>query len=127
MLGRERVLVCGVDVTERARREHDLRSSEERPARDDRGIAGGVLEVDSTTRSRCGTPRPSAMFGWSAEEMVGGPLRHIPDEERDGSRADGRVRSGEVYTGVEGKRLCKDGTLIDVEISAAPIGTASDT
>ena len=28
ILGRERVLVCGVDVTERERREHDLRSSE---------------------------------------------------------------------------------------------------
>ena len=36
-----------------------------------------------------------------------------------------RVRSGEVYAGVEGKRLCKDGSLIDVEISAAPIRDAS--
>jgi len=38
-----------------------------------------------------------------------------------------RVRAGDVYTGVEGKRLCKDGSLIDVEISAAPIRDASDT
>jgi len=31
-----------------------------------------------------------------------------------------------VYTGIEGKRRCKDGSLIDVEISAAPIRDASD-
>ena len=37
-----------------------------------------------------------------------------------------RVRSGEVYTGIEAKRVCKDGHLIDVEISAAPIRDASE-
>jgi PAS domain-containing protein len=60
--------------------------------------------------------------------MVGGPLRHIPDEERARlAELMTRVRAGEVYTGVEGKRLCKDGRLIDGEISAAPIRDASDT
>jgi PAS domain S-box-containing protein len=62
------------------------------------------------------------MFGWTEEEMVGSPLLHIPDEEQKRLAAlMTRVRSGEVYTGVEAKRRRKDGTLIDVEISAAPI------
>jgi signal transduction histidine kinase len=34
------------------------------------------------------------------------------------------VRSGEIYTNVESKRLRKDGTLLDVEVSAAPIRDA---
>ena len=128
ILGRERVLVCGVDVTERERREHDLRSSEERLRATIEASPVAVLEVDLDDRIALWNPAAERMFGWSAEEMVGGPLRHIPDEERE--RLDElmtRVRSGEIYTGIEGKRLCKDGSLIDVEISAAPIRDASDS
>ena len=127
ILGREHVLVCGVDVTERERREHDLRSSEERLRATIEASPVAVLEVDLDDRIALWNPAAERMFGWTAEEMIGGPLRHIPDEERE--RLDElmvRVRSGEVYTGIEGKRLCKDGSLIDVEISAAPIRDASD-
>ena len=128
ILGREHVLVCGVDVTERERREHDLRSSEERLRATIEASPVAVLEVDLDDRISLWNPAAERMFGWTAEEMVGGPLRHIPDEERERlGELMTRVRAGEVYTGVEGKRLCKDGRLIDVEISAAPIRDASDT
>ena len=71
-------------------------------------------------------PAAERMFGWSEEEMIGGPLRHTPEHERDRlALLMQRVRSGEVFAGVEGKRLCKDGSLIDVEVSAAPIRDAS--
>ena len=128
VLGRERVLVCGVDVTARERREHDLRSSEERLRATIEASPVAVLEVDLDDRISLWNPAAERMFGWSADEMIGGPLRHIPDGERE--RLDElmtRVRSGEIYTGIEGKRLCKDGSLIDVEISAAPIRDASDS
>ena len=128
ILGRERVLVCGVDVTARERREHDLRSSEERLRATIEASPVAVLEVDLDDRISLWNPAAERMFGWSADEMIGGPLRHIPDGERE--RLDElmtRVRSGEIYTGIEGKRLCKDGSLIDVEISAAPIRDASDS
>ena len=128
ILGRERVLVCGVDVTERERREHDLRSSEERLRATIEASPVAVLEVDLDDRISLWNPAAERMFGWTAEEMIGGPLRHIPDEERARlGELMTRVRAGEIYTGVEGKRLCKDGRLIDVEISAAPIRDASDT
>ncbi len=125
--GRERVLVCGVDVTERERREHDLRSSEERLRATIEASPVAVLEVDLADRIAMWNPAAERMFGWTSEEMVGGPLRHIPAEEHE-RLADlmTRVRSGEIYTGIEGKRLCKDGHLIDVEISAAPIRDASE-
>jgi PAS domain S-box-containing protein len=128
ILGRERVLVCGVDVTERERRELDLRSSEERLRATIEASPVAVLEVDLDDRIALWNPAAERMFGWSAEEVIGGPLRHIPDEERERlAELMTRVRSGEVYTGVEAKRLCKDGRLIDVEISAAPIRDASDS
>jgi len=128
ILGRERVLVCGDDVTEREMREHDLRASEERLRATIEASPVAVIEVSFEDQVVMWNPAAERMFGWSEDEMIGGPLRHIPDEERERlNELMTRVRSGEVYTGVEGKRLCKDGSLIDVEISAAPIRDASDT
>ena len=83
ILGREHVLVCGVDVTERERREYDLRSSEERLRATIEASPVAVLEVDLDDRISLWNPAAERMFGWTAEEMVGGPLRHIPDEERE--------------------------------------------
>ena len=121
------MLVCGVDVTERERREHDLRSSEERLRATIEASPVAVLEVDLDDRIAMWNPAAERMFGWTAEEMIGGPLRRIPEDERERlAELMTRVRSGEVYTGIEGKRLCKDGHLIDVEISAAPIRDASE-
>jgi PAS domain S-box-containing protein len=127
ILGRERVLVCGDDVTEREKREHDLRSSEERLRATIEASPVAVIEVNMEDQIVMWNPAAERMFGWSEEEMIGGPLRHIPNDERERlAELMTRVRSGEVYTGVEGKRRCKDGSLIDVEISAAPIRDASD-
>ena len=83
ILGREHVLVCGVDVTERERREHDLRSSEERLRATIEASPVAVLEVDLDDRIALWNPAAERMFGWTAEEMIGGPLRHIPDDERE--------------------------------------------
>ena len=127
ILGRERVLVCGVDVTERERREHDLRSSEERLRATIEASPVAVLEVDLDDRIALWNPAAERMFGWTATEVVGGPLPHIPEWEQERlAELMTRVRSGEIYTGIEGKRLCKNGSLIDVEISAAPIRDASE-
>ncbi len=126
MLGRERVLVCGDDVTEREMREHDLRASEERLRATIEASPVAVVEVNLEDQIVMWNPAAERMFGWSEEEMIGGPLRHTPEHERDRlALLMQRVRSGEVFAGVEGKRLCKDGSLIDVEVSAAPIRDAS--
>ena len=128
ILGRELVLVCGDDVTEREMREHDLRASEERLRATIEASPVAVVEVNLEDQVVLWNPAAERMFGWSEEEIIGGPLRHTPEHERERLAVlMQRVRSGEVYTGVEGKRLCKDGRLIDVEISAAPIRDASDT
>ena len=126
IFGRERVLVCGDDVTEREMREHDLRASEERLRATIEASPVAVVEVNLEDQIVMWNPAAERMFGWSEEEMIGGPLRHTPENERDRLAVlMQRVRSGEVYAGVEGKRLCKNGGLIDVEISAAPIRDAS--
>ena len=120
--GRSLALVVGVDVTERELRDAELRSSEERLRATIEASPVAVLEVGLDDRIALWNPAAERMFGWTEEEMLGGPLLHIPaEEEKRLAALMARVRSGEVYTGVESRRLRKDGTLIDVEIAAAPI------
>jgi PAS domain S-box-containing protein len=120
--GRSLALIVGVDVTERELRDAELRSSEERLRATIEASPVAVLEVGLDDRIALWNPAAERMFGWTAEEMLGGGLLHIPGDEQERLAAlMTRVRSGEIYTGVEAKRLRKDGTLIDVEISAAPI------
>ena len=62
------------------------------------------------------------IFGWTAEEAMNGDINSIPEELREESR----IRREEVLNGgrfsdFETQRLTKDGALIDVSISAAPL------
>jgi PAS domain S-box-containing protein len=123
--GRELVLICGVDVTERELREADLRSSEERlrAAIDASPVAIVEYALDDTiTRWN---PAAERIFGWAKEQVIGGKAKHQPPErEAELAELFGRVRSGEIYTGVETRRVRSDGAYIDVEVSAAPIRDA---
>ncbi|MBA2457716.1 MAG: PAS domain S-box protein, partial [Gemmatimonadales bacterium] len=67
-------------------------------------------------------PAAETVFGWTAEETMGRRLLNIPgdkQEEFDGLRA--RVAAGHPSTGFETQRLRRDGTLLDVIISTAPL------
>jgi PAS domain S-box-containing protein len=126
LTGRGLALVCGVDVTERERREADLRSSEERlrAAIDASPVAIVEYALDDTiTRWN---PAAERIFGWTSEQVVGGLAKHQPPGRTEElAELFRRVRAGEVYTSVESQRVRKDGAYIDVEISAAPIRDAA--
>jgi PAS domain S-box-containing protein len=62
------------------------------------------------------------MFGWTAEEATGRPLVNVPPEKQEEFRTLlARVLAGNALTGLETRRMRKDGTLIDVSISTAPL------
>ena len=125
--GNVRNVVCGgLDVTERERQLRELQTSEARLRAAIQASPVAILEVDLDDRVARWNPAAERMFGWTAEEMVGGPLRHVPPERQEELQdLFARVRSGEIYTGIESTRVRKDGTLIDVEVSAAPIRDAA--
>lgn len=68
-----------------------------------------------------------AIFGFSAQEMIGRPARQlIPAQEREPERARllEQLRGGERIAPYTAKRLRKDGELIDVESTITPIFAA---
>lgn len=125
--GNVRNVICGgLDVTERKRRESLLRASEERLRAGLEASPVAIVEYaldDTITRWN---PAAERMFGWTAEQVIGGKAKHQPaGREAELAELMRRVRAGEVYTSVESKRVRSDGAHIDVEISAAPIRDAS--
>jgi PAS domain S-box-containing protein len=120
------VIFGGLDVTERERQLQTIQSSEERlrAVIDASPIAIVEYAVDDTiTRWN---PAAEVIFGWTAAEVVGGPPVHRPPgRDSELSELAARVRAGEIYTSVETTRLRRNGTLVDLEASAAPIFDAT--
>jgi diguanylate cyclase (GGDEF)-like protein/PAS domain S-box-containing protein len=77
-------------------------------------------------------PACEELLGWTAAETLGQEAKHIPADRVDEFiDITGRVFNGEVVRGFETQRLRKDGTLVDVSLSVAPIwdedGTVIET
>jgi PAS domain S-box-containing protein len=100
----------------------ELRGSEERLRAIIEGSPVAIAEIDCDDLVRIWNPAAERMFGWLAEEVVGRPAPHVPIERTDELATFPRmVESGVPVTGVETVRARKDGSLVDVEISVAPI------
>jgi len=124
--GHTRVLLSGMDVTERQRREEEIRASEERFRAVIERAPAAILEVDLDLRVKLWNPAAERIFGWSADEILGVPVPIIPaDKEGEFHEMLDRIREGQAFTGVETVRVHRDGTHVDVEVAAAPIRDAA--
>ena len=82
----------------------------------------GILEVDLETRVIRWNPAAERIFGWSREEIIGRAVPLVPAaKQAEFEDVLATVRSGRVFPNVETYRQRKDGTLVDVEIAAAPV------
>ncbi len=117
-----RVIAGGVDITERKHQELELRANEERLRAAIESSPVGIIEVDLEGYVRTWNPTAEEMFGWTAEELSEGRVYLIPDEHREEfDELMARVHAGETVAGLETVRKRKDGSLVDVEVSSAPI------
>ena len=111
-----------VDIDDRKQAEEALRASEDRLRAIIEASPLAIVEVGADERVRLWNPAAEQLYGWAAEEVIGQPVPHVAAESRqefaEGAR---RVRGGHVYSGSETVRQRKDGSLVDVEVSAAPI------
>jgi PAS domain S-box-containing protein len=82
----------------------------------------GILEVDLQTRVIRWNSAAERIFGWSREDIIGRPVPIIPaDKHAEFEEVLATVRSGRVFPNTETYRQRKDGTLVEVEIAAAPV------
>ena len=68
----------------------------------------------------------TAIFGWTAEETVGRLNPTMPEDELPFFLGNlQRIRAGETLRDLDLRRLHRDGTFIDVSVSAGPVRDAS--
>ena len=69
------------------------------------------------------------LYGFSAEEMLGQPISMImaPERKQEMEAIIHRICLGEYIARYETQRMHKDGTLIDISLSASPIRNAEGT
>jgi two-component system cell cycle sensor histidine kinase/response regulator CckA len=66
------------------------------------------------------------MFGWRADEVIGRPPLHVPDSERVSyERRRARFRHGQDSYKEPARRHTRDGTMLDVTVTTAPLRDAS--
>jgi PAS domain S-box-containing protein len=82
-----------------------------------------LCEFALDTRIRLWNPAAERIFGWTREEMLGrgGLPMAAPDGRAETEELFVRIRSGESINDYETVRARKDGTLVPVSISAAPV------
>ena len=86
-----------------------------------------LVEFGPDTRVRLWNSAAERIFGWSPEEMLGhGGLPLAPPSKRaESEELFARVQAGESLNDYETIRQRKDGALLDVSITAAPVRDAS--
>ena len=111
------------ETTERRRMEEELRSATRRLEAVIHVWPLAVVALDSEARVQLWNPAAERIFGWTADEVVGRRLPTVPEdrwhevlsEEIGVALAGGELRRRETV------RRRKDGSLIPVAISAAPL------
>jgi PAS domain S-box-containing protein len=86
-------------------------------------VAIDILDLDG--KVKMWNPAAEKLFGWSEEEVVGRSFPHVPKDKQDEfGEIFKSVLQGNSLTDMETRRQKKDGSLIDVSISTAPIRNA---
>lgn len=86
----------------------------------------GIVAKDLDGNILSWNPAAEALFGYSAEEMVGGSIRRLlpPDRQSEEDDILARIRAGEKVGQFYTKRLHKSGRLIDVAVAVSPMRNA---
>ncbi len=114
------------EIVERRRAEEALRQTTEMVRALFQASPVAITMIDTASRVTLWNPAAERMFGWSESEVLGKTLPITPpggEEEHAGLRE--RAMRGEAVTAADVRRMRKDGTLIDVELSSAPIRDAN--
>ncbi|MCZ6515701.1 MAG: PAS domain S-box protein [Acidobacteria bacterium] len=84
-----------------------------------------AVALDLEGRVKFWNAAAAHLFGWTAAEVLGGPLPIIPEDKKEEARVLGSlVARGNTFKAMEVSRCRKDGSLVVVSLSALPLQQA---
>jgi PAS domain S-box-containing protein len=114
------------DITERRRGEEALRKANDALRAIIQASPLAIFTINLEGIVQSWNAAAERMFGWSEAEVLGRPTPLVPaDRRHEYDGLVGRLTRGEAFAGVQARRLRKDGSLIDVSLSAAPLYDAA--
>ncbi|RPI05928.1 MAG: PAS domain S-box protein [Ignavibacteriae bacterium] len=113
------------DITERKHAEKALQEISETLRTLIQSSPLAIIAIDPDGDVTLWNPAAEQMFGWREREIMGQALPTITDDQREEHRAiREHVLGGNALTNMEVRRRKKDGSLIDISISIAPLRNA---
>lgn len=116
------IQVISRDITERKYAEEALRSTNELLQALINAAPLAIDVVDTDGNVKLWSPAAERLFGWTTEEVLEAPLPFIAEGKQP--EVEEQVKSelrGIARLGLETKRICKDGSTIDVQLWTAPL------
>jgi len=106
------------ELSRRVTIERSLRESNHRLRAVIQASPLAITILDTESRVLLWSPMAERIFGWSSEEVLGKRIPTVPPE-RIGEHREllRRVQSGEVITNLEVRRVRKDGSPIEIDLS----------
>jgi PAS domain S-box-containing protein len=121
------ILIIDTDMTERRRAEEAQQRTSAALSAVIQSAPIAVFAIDLQGNVQLWNPAAERMFGWQAAEVVGGPTSTVPPERRaEVDELRRRVEAGETVTGLVTTRRRRDGSIIDVSLSAAPVRSGGE-
>jgi diguanylate cyclase (GGDEF)-like protein/PAS domain S-box-containing protein len=110
------------DLTERVEIEGRLREINQTFQSLVKGSPLPICILDTQGVVHMWNPAAELAFGWSNEEIIGELLPNIPPAETEEfSNLFNKMKEGVSFYGLDAQLLKRDGTIIDVSLSSAPI------
>ena len=112
----------GADITERKMFEETLRETNQRLSTLIHASPLAVVSLSFSGQVTSWSSAAESLFGWSEREVLGKPPPMIPDKEQvDFKRLYEDVMKGKSFTGLEVCYMKKNGFLVDISLSTAPL------
>ncbi|HOP86288.1 MAG TPA: PAS domain S-box protein [Syntrophorhabdaceae bacterium] len=112
----------GIDITEKKKTEKNLQEITQLLQTTIDASPLGIIAVDNNDRVTIWNPAAERMFGWKKKEVIGLPLPIVPDDRKEEFE---KIRvitnKKEPFQLERSQRKKKDGSLIDVSLSVAPL------
>ncbi len=118
----EYVTIAHFDITDRKLQEQELSRTADQLDAVVESTPDAIIVVDPEGHVELWNEGAEEMFGWEAEEVVGSHTPIIPPEKRDEFHHHiDQGMEGKAIPGTETYRQTRDGDLLDVRMSIAPI------